>query len=286
MKAMILERQGEVWFREINLPLDIGPNDVGIAIHTVGICGSDVQFYTHGSIGGLRLNQPMVFGHEASGTIVEVESEVPDIPSRASKLGPYNVDPSVVFWATPSVHGVLTTILHPAAFAYNLPQSVSFAEGAMVKPFAIGHQSAARARIMPGDVAAAIRSGPIGIMTAMAALAQGCSRVSDFSSEKLAIAGHYQGICPVNAAEASGSQNAFDVIFDIARPGGAVVLVGLPVLPATFNSHAAILDRSADRDCDAVCQCFRPRAFSNLKRQSRSEGPDMRYLRLRRRCSS
>ncbi len=114
----------------------------------------------------------------------------------------------------------------------------------MVEPFAIGLQAAARARIVPGDVAAAIGSDPIGIMTAMAALAGGCGSVSDFSSEKLAIAGHYQGICP---GKASGGQNAFDAIFDMVRPGGAVVLVGLPVLPVPFSSHAAILQRSADR---------------------------------------
>ncbi len=78
MKALIVERQGELWFREINLPPDIGPNDVRIAIHTVGICGSDVHYYTHGSIGGLRLKQPMVLGHEASGTIVEVGSKIED----------------------------------------------------------------------------------------------------------------------------------------------------------------------------------------------------------------
>ncbi|ESY90455.1 NAD(P)-dependent alcohol dehydrogenase [Mesorhizobium sp. LNHC229A00] len=279
MKALIVERQGELSLREIDLPLNLGPSDVKVAVHTVGICGSDVHYYTHGGIGSFRLNAPMVLGHEASGTVVEVGSQVenfvagdrvcmepgvPDLSSRASKLGRYNVDPSVVFWATPPIHGVLTPlIVHPAAFTYKLPSSVSFAEGAMVEPFAIGLQAAARARIVPGDVAAVIGCGPIGIMTAIAALVGGCSRVyvSDFSSEKLAIAGKYQGIYPVNAAdgpfqsfilsetegwgadivfEASGSQNAFDAIFDTVRPGGAVVLVGLPVQPVTFNTHAAI----------------------------------------------
>ncbi|MDE3761391.1 alcohol dehydrogenase catalytic domain-containing protein [Sinorhizobium meliloti] len=103
----------------MDLPLNLGPNDVKVAIHTVGICGSDVHYYTHGGIGSFRLNEPMVLGHEAFGTVVEVGSEVenfvagdrvcmepgvPDLSSRASKLGRYNVDPSVVFWATPPVH--------------------------------------------------------------------------------------------------------------------------------------------------------------------------------------
>ena len=279
MQALVLERQGELSLRDIDLPLDVGPNDVKISIHTVGVCGSDVHYYTHGRIGPYVVRAPMVLGHEAAGTIVEVGSQVknlkvgdrvcmepgvPDLSSRASKLGIYNVDPSVTFWATPPIHGILTPFaVHPAAFTYKLPDNVSFAEGAMVEPFAIGMQAAARARIVPGDVAAVIGAGPIGIMIALAALAGGCSRVliSDFSKEKLAIAGRYDGITPVDLAnetfaaavaretenwgadivfEASGSPKAYNGIFDLVRPGGALVMVGLPVEPVTFDVPGAI----------------------------------------------
>jgi D-xylulose reductase len=108
-----------------------------------------------------------------------------------------------------------------------------------------------------------IGCGPIGIMVALAGLAGGCSRVfiSDFSAEKLAIAAQYPGIIPVNIAErpfadviaaetggwgadlvfeASGSAKAFSGIFDLVRPGGAVVLVGLPVEPVQFDVPGAI----------------------------------------------
>ena len=153
----------------------------------------------------------MVLGHEASGTVVEVgpgvtglkvgdrvcmEPGIPDPNSRASKLGLYNVDPSVTFWATPPVHGCLTPyVVHPAAFTFKLPDNVSFAEAAMVEPFAVGLQAASKARIAPGDLAVVIGAGPIGIMVALAALAGGCSRViiSDLQPQKLAIAGRYPG---------------------------------------------------------------------------------------------
>jgi D-xylulose reductase len=279
MQALVLEQKGLLSLREIDLPLNVGPDDVKIAIHTVGVCGSDVHYYTHGAIGPYVLREPMVLGHEAAGTIVEIGSNVrnlavgdrvcmepgvPDLSSRASKLGLYNVDPDVRFWATPPIHGILTPhVAHPAAFTYKLPDNVSFAEGAMVEPFAIGMQAAARARIAPGDVAAVIGCGPIGIMVALAALAGGCSRVfiADFSAEKLAIAGRYPGIVPVNIAdqsfagvlqretagwgadlvfEASGSAKAFNGIFNLVRPGGAVVLVGLPVEPVAFDVPGAI----------------------------------------------
>ena len=279
MKALVLERKGELSLREIDLPSHVGPLDVKIAIHTVGICGSDVHYYTHGRIGAYVVNAPMVLGHEAAGTIIEIgadvsdlkigdrvcmEPGVPNLASRAAKLGIYNVDPGVTFWATPPVHGVLTPfVVHPAAFTYKLPASVSFAEGAMVEPFAIGMQAAARARICPGDVGAVIGAGPIGIMVALAALAGGCSEVfiSDLSAEKLAIAGRYAGIIPVDIRqkslaatiaertsgwgadvvfEASGSAKAYGDLIDSVRPGGALVLIGLPVEPITFNVPAAI----------------------------------------------
>jgi D-xylulose reductase len=279
MRALVLERKGELALRDIQLDDRLGPQDVRIQIHTVGICGSDVHYYTHGRIGSYVVEAPMVLGHEAAGTVVEVGSEVsglkvgdrvcmepgvPNLASRASKLGKYNVDPAVRFWATPPIHGVLTpSVVHPAAFTFKLPDNVSFAEGAMVEPFAIGMQAAAQARIRPGDVAAVVGCGPIGIMAALAALAGGCAKVfiSDVSAEKLAIAGGYDGIVPVNIRneslasviaretdgwgvdvvfEASGSAKAFEDLFAIVRPAGAVVLIGLPVEQVALDVTGAI----------------------------------------------
>jgi len=278
MKALVLEKQHDLRIRDIDLPLTLGPDDVRIRIHTVGVCGSDVHYYTHGRIGPFIVDQPMVLGHEAAGTVVEVGSNVthltkgdrvcmepgiPDPTSKASRLGLYNVDPAVVFWATPPVHGCLTPeVIHPAAFAYKLPDHVSFAEGALVEPFAIGMQAAVKARIKPGDVAVVIGAGTIGLMTALAALAGGASRVlvSDLMVEKLAIAQRYEGITAVNVrehslqdkvAEATGGWGA-DVVFEASGsaraygdalaavcPGGALVLVGMPVEPVPFDVVAA-----------------------------------------------
>ncbi|MGK9053732.1 NAD(P)-dependent alcohol dehydrogenase [Neorhizobium petrolearium] len=278
-QALVLEKKGVLSLREIDLPTQVRPGDVKIEIDTVGVCGSDVHYYTHGAIGPYVLREPMVLGHEAAGTVVQVgadvkglkvgdrvcmEPGVPNLSSRASKLGLYNVDPDVRFWATPPIHGVLTPyVVHPAAFTYRLPDNVSFAEGAMVEPFAIGMQAATRARIQPGDVGAVIGAGPIGIMVALAALAGGCARVfiSDLSADKLKIAGQYPGIIPVDVTErpfaeviaektggwgadvvfeASGSSRAFKGMFDLVRPGGAFVLVGLPVEPVEFDVAGAI----------------------------------------------
>src|SRR5689334_25029609 len=101
MEALVLERKNELTLRDIALDENLGPHDVRIRIHTVGICGSDVHYYQHGAIGPFVVRAPMVLGHEASGSITEVGAEVknlkvgdrvcmepgiPDVSSRASLL--------------------------------------------------------------------------------------------------------------------------------------------------------------------------------------------------------
>jgi len=278
-EALVLERKGELALREIDVPAQLGPNDVRVRIHTVGVCGSDVHYYTHGKIGPFVVNAPMVLGHEASGTVTEIGSAVrslavgdrvcmepgiPDPNSRAAKLGLYNVDPAVTFWATPPVHGCLTgEVVHPAAYTYKLPDNVSFAEGAMVEPFAIGVQAASKGRLAPGDVCVVIGCGPIGVMVALAALASGASKVfiSDVAAPKLEAVRRYEGVVPVNIREqpleqvvrahtgsdwgadvvfeASGHPSAYDSALACVRPGGTLVLVGMPVEKVAFDIVAA-----------------------------------------------
>ncbi len=193
MKALVLAKAGEIAIEDVQLAETLGPDDVQIKIHSVGICGSDVHYYQHGRIGPFVVNAPMVLGHEASGVVLAtgknvthlsigdrvcMEPGIPDLNSAQTRAGIYNLDPAVRFWATPPVHGCLReTVIHPAAFTFKLPDNVSFAEGAMVEPLAIGMQAATKAGIKPGDIALVIGAGPIGVVTALAALAGGCSDV-------------------------------------------------------------------------------------------------------------
>lgn len=279
MHALVLEKKGVLTLRDIALPQMLGPDDVRIKPHTVGICGSDVHYYVHGEAGPCIVKEPMVLGHEVSGTVTEVGSDVlgfaigdrvcmepgiPNFKSKASKLGKYNVDPSVVFWATPPVHGCLTeSVVHPAAFTFKIPDSVSFGEAAMVEPFAVGMQAAVKARITPGDVAVVLGAGTIGIMIALAALAGGCSKVliTDVHQPKLDIAGRYDGIVPINITrqdagreilthtggwgadivfEASGSPKAIASLVEFCGPGGTIVIVGVPTAPHSLDIAGAI----------------------------------------------
>ena len=129
MKAVVLEEQGVINVREVPDVPAPGLGELKIAPHTVGVCGSDLHYYTHGRVGKYVVEQPMILGHEASGTVVEVgpgvegfkvgdrvamEPGIPDMSSRASKLGMYNVDPAVRFFATPPIDGCLCEYLRTA----------------------------------------------------------------------------------------------------------------------------------------------------------------------------
>src|SRR5205085_1641777 len=122
VKALVLEEKLKLSLRDIAVSEPLGKRDVRIQLKTIGVCGSDVHYYTHGAIGPFVVREPMILGHEASGVIVETGSEVkelrigdrvcmepgiPDPSSKASRLGNYNLDPAVRFWATPPVHGIL-----------------------------------------------------------------------------------------------------------------------------------------------------------------------------------
>ncbi|MDB5291923.1 MAG: putative sorbitol dehydrogenase [Phycisphaerales bacterium] len=278
MQALVLEKIRQLSLRPVELDEPMGPHDVRIKIHTVGICGSDVHYYTHGRIGPFVVNAPMVLGHEASGTVVEtgpsvktlkvgdrvcMEPGVPDPNSKATRLGLYNLDPAVRFWATPPVHGCLRPmVVHPEAFTFKVPDSVSFAEAAMVEPLAVGMHAANKAQIRPGDIAVVMGAGPIGMVTALAALAGGCARVivSDVQQPKLDLAAKLGPIVPVNVAkekltdavnrltdgwgadivfEASGAARAAAGVFEALCPGGRVVFIGMPLEPVAYDVVAA-----------------------------------------------
>jgi D-xylulose reductase len=192
-----------------------------------------------------------------------MEPGIPDPNSKATRLGRYNLDPAVRFWATPPIHGVLRpSVVHPANFTFRLPDNVSYAEGAMVEPLAVGMHAATKARITPGDVAVVMGAGPIGMLTALAALAGGCSRIfiTDVQQPKLDLAATLGPITPVHVAqedlsqvvaratddwgadlvfECSGNARAAAAVFDCLAPSGAVVLVGMPLQPIAYDVVAA-----------------------------------------------
>ena len=278
MRALVLEKRNSLSLRDYPLDETVGPDDVKIAIKACGICGSDVHYYTEGKIGGFIVNDPMILGHEASGIVLEtganvnnlkagdrvcMEPGIPNFKSTETLKGMYNLDPEVRFWATPPIHGCLReTVVHPASLTFRLPDNISYHEGALVEPVAIGMWAAKKARISPGDTALVIGGGTIGVVTALAAESSGCSKVyiADIKKGKLEfIKQHYgdkletidlnriditnyfseRGIKGVDLVfEASGSTKAYEKICSYLVPGGKMVLVGIPLEPAPLDVAA------------------------------------------------
>ena len=302
MQALVLEKTKTLSLRDFALEESLGVHDVRIRIHTVGICGSDVHYYQHGQIGPFVVREPMILGHEAAGVVTEIGSSVshlqvgdrvcmepgiPDPTSRATRLGLYNLDPAVRFWATPPVQGCLRpSVVHPAAFTFRLPDPVSFAEGAMVEPLAVGLHAANKARLRPGDLAVVLGAGPIGMVTALAALAGGCAHViiTDVLPAKLELAARLGSISPVNVREQNLSEVVqrlsdgwgADVVFDavglpqstaqaieVLAPGGTMVLIGMPGAPVPFDVVAAQVKEARIETIFRYAHVF-PRALALL----------------------
>jgi L-iditol 2-dehydrogenase len=205
LSAVLLEK-GNLKLEQRPMPAKLGPNDVLIRIHSVGICGSDVHYWVNGCIGDFIVRAPMVLGHETSGVVAQVGSGVkhlkqgdrvaiePGVPCRMCqycKHGQYNLCPDMGFCATPPYDGTLTRYFaHPADFCYKLPDHVSFEEGAMLEPLSVAVQACRRANITFGENVLICGAGPIGLVNLLTAKAQGAAKVciTDIDEHRLSVA--------------------------------------------------------------------------------------------------
>lgn len=272
MKAIYLEKPGVIIEKELPKPI-IKDEEVLVQIKSVGICGSDVEYYETGRIGEFIVKKPIILGHEAAGLVTEIGGNVnnlqvgdrvtlePGIPCRRCrycKTGRYNLCPDVDFMATPpsdfeigakpklrqsrSDGAFVEYVAHPADFAFKLPDSISYDEGALIEPLSVGIYAADRANIQPGDNVAILGAGPIGLVTLQAALVRGATEVVvtdviDFRLEKATELGATE---TVNAKKDSigtffdkviqtaGVASAYKQAMEIVGRGGRVVQVGHP----------------------------------------------------------
>lgn len=265
MRTAVLVEPTEFELEDRSRPTP-GPDDVLVAVSDVGICGSDVHYYEHGRIGDYVVEDPLVLGHESAGEVVEVGENVtglapgdrvalePGVPCRRCahcKRGDYHLCEDVRFMATPPHDGAFTEYVSwPADFAYELPDSVSTAEGALCEPLSVGIHACRRGAVGTGDTVLVTGAGPIGLMVLEAARAAGATDVivTDVVAEKLdfaaergadltvdvteddledAVLEYTDGVGADVVVEASGAEPSIRSTIDAVRRGGTVVLVGL-----------------------------------------------------------
>jgi L-iditol 2-dehydrogenase len=168
-----------------------GPREVLVRVERVGVCASDVHYYTHGRIGSFIVEQPLVLGHESAGTVAEVGREVthlrvgdrvslePGYPCRRChhcKRGRYNLCPSVTFMATPPVDGAFAQfVAWPDDFVFKIPDTMTLDAAALLEPLAVGVWAVQRGTVQSGDSIAVFGAGPIGCTTLQAARAAGAT---------------------------------------------------------------------------------------------------------------
>ncbi|MCC9204105.1 NAD(P)-dependent alcohol dehydrogenase [Arthrobacter sp. zg-Y769] len=233
------------------------PNEVLVRVAAVGVCGSDVHYFRHGRIGQFVVEEPLVLGHEASGTIAAVGAAVdparigqrvsiePQKPCRRCeqcKQGRYNLCPDMAFYATPPVDGAFAEyVAIESDFAHAVPDTVSDEAAALLEPLSVGIWACRKAGIGPGQRVLVAGAGPIGVIIAQVARAFGASAVyiSDIAQDRLDFAARHGATHTLHAShpvdglgvdafiDASGAPRAVRAGIRAVAPGGRAVLVGM-----------------------------------------------------------
>lgn len=263
--------------RDAPEPVLTGEDSVLVEVGAVGVCGSDIHYYTQGGIGRQRIAFPETLGHECAGTVIAAASETglkagqrvaidPLIPcGRCDQClsGRVNTCRNQRFLGCPGeAPGALSERLAlPARCCFPVPGSVSMAAAVMAEPLSIAIW-AVRLAAGLGDGArvAILGSGPIGLCVLLACRAEArCTTyATDLVTERLAVARECGAEWSGNPSErdvvadivtreplgmdfvfeCAGEQETLDQAVDLLKPGGTLVIVGIPELErVSFPIH-------------------------------------------------
>ena len=252
MDALVIHAPGDLRVETVDTP-DVQPQQLQVRVRCGGICGSDLHYYQHGGFGTVRIQQPMVLGHEVAGSIETVGGAVQGFapgervaisPSRPCgqcrycQLGQHNHCLDMRYYGSamrmPHVQGAFRQrIVCDASQAYKLADHVSDAEGAMAEPLSVALHAVNRAGPLLGKSVLVTGCGPIGAMAVIAARRAGATRIvaTDMAVQPLRTAlkiGADQAINvkdePDALAAFSADKGQFDVLFEAS--GNARALVG------------------------------------------------------------
>jgi L-iditol 2-dehydrogenase len=267
MKSMVLTGIRQMEIREVPEPFITDPKQVKIKMKVVGICGSDIHYYTQGNIGSQVVKYPFPVGHEGAGVVVETGSAVTRVmPGDTIAIDPampcfecdqclsgrHHTCRRLKFLGCPGqADGCLSEyIVMPEESCFPLGKNLNADHGSLSEPLAIGVYAVKKSGGIMGKNIGIIGFGPIGMSVLLAAKTEDPLGifVTDKINERLDIAGnegaHYAGN-PQNTDivneivntekhgldtvfECCGQQEAVDQAVEILKPGGKLIIVGIP----------------------------------------------------------
>lgn len=268
MKQVVLTGIRKMQMQNISEPEIKNADEVKIRLSSIGVCGSDIHYYSEGKIGSQVVQYPFAVGHECSGIIVEKGKDVANVEIGDLVV----VDPAVHcgicdqclsgrphtcrnnrFLGCPGqLEGCLGEyIVMPSFTCFPVTNKLNAIQAALIEPFSIGVYAVKLAQIEKKDTSTVIfGAGPIGLSILLKLLAENVTNTGvveplDYRMKKAEEIGARYSVNPEKSNvekvisgfeealidvvfEASGEQDAVNNSLKILKPGGKLVLVGIP----------------------------------------------------------
>lgn len=268
MKSLRLHSPGDLRLHEEPIPVP-GEGEQLLRVTAVGICGSDLHWFNEAGIGDTRLEKPLVLGHEFTALTDEGERVAVD-PSIACgvceycKRGDPNLCENLIFAGHGNQDGALRQqMTWPRRCLFPIPDQMSYTEGVMLEPLGIAIHAVDLAHLRVGMSVGVFGCGPIGLLILQLARLAGVNKViatdilphrveagRAFGADETHLvvdgfgdreAAMLDGLRLDVVFEAAGENAAVEMAVAAVRPGGKVILVGIP--PDDRTSFTASLAR-------------------------------------------
>ncbi len=290
----------EMEMMEVPIPAIVNDRDVLIRMKTLGVCGSDIHYYVSGKIGSQVVEYPFAVGHEGAGQVeavgkgvtlvkpgdrIAIEPAMPCWDCDQCNAGRPHTCRNLKFLGCPGqAEGSLSEfIVMPDTSCIKIPNEMSYDEAAISEPLAIGVYAVKQSIPLEGAKVGILGFGPIGMSVLLPALAMGAKEiyVTDKIDERLQIAISSGATLTANpdkedvvkkiatevpelldvVFECCGQQDAIDNAVDLLKPGGKLMVIGIP----EFERWSFPVDKSRHKE---LC-------IQNVRRQNEALQPSL-----------
>lgn len=252
MKSVRLHGTGNLQIHDEATPV-AAEGEKLVRVKAVGVCGSDLHWFSEGEIGDAKLEHPLVLGHEFAGVTEDGQRVAvdPAIPCRHCEFCEYgnpNLCSSLIFAGHGRTDGALREWLAwNEKSLFPIPDSISDADGAMLEPLGIALHAVDLGKLRAGMTVGVFGCGPIGLLIIQVAKLSGAAGIiatdklahrveaaKRFGASEAFLIGDNPRLSEIHgrgvdvAFEAAGRQDAIDDAFAAVSSGGKVVLVGIP----------------------------------------------------------